>query len=289
MGFRSVIVSSRSKLEYSLGFLIVRSDKEKRIRIDEINTLIIQSTAVSLTASLLCELSKQKVKVIFCDEKCDPYGEIIGYHDAHNSSKRIQEQLAWNGALKDIVWQYIIKEKIKNQANILKKQGHNDGYLLLTSYIDQVEPGDSTGRESFAAKVYFNDLFGPNFTRRDESFINKCLNYGYSILLAAFNRSIVASGYLTQLGIKHCNEFNHFNLSCDFIEPFRPFVDETILSLEKDDEDFKKKILKVLGNKCYIKNQTTAVENAIEIYLNSIYNCFRTGEIDISFPSDYEF
>lgn len=68
MGFRTVVVNSRSKLECRLNFLIVRGETEKRIYINEINTLIVQSTAVSLTAALLSELVRNNVKVVFCDE-----------------------------------------------------------------------------------------------------------------------------------------------------------------------------------------------------------------------------
>lgn len=68
MGFRTVIVNSRAKLEFRLNFMIVRGENEKRVFIDEINTLIVQSTAVSLTAALLSELIRSGVKVIFCDE-----------------------------------------------------------------------------------------------------------------------------------------------------------------------------------------------------------------------------
>ncbi|MDR2082530.1 MAG: CRISPR-associated endonuclease Cas1 [Candidatus Ancillula trichonymphae] len=36
-------------------------------------------------------------------------------------------------------------------------------------------------------------------------------------------------GYLTQLGIHHNSQFNHFNLGCDLMEPFRPVVDRYVL------------------------------------------------------------
>ena len=42
-----------------------------------------------------------------------------------------------------------------------------------------------------------------DFTRSEENTVNAALNYGYSIILSAFNREIVAHGYLTQLGIFH--------------------------------------------------------------------------------------
>ncbi|MBN4062663.1 hypothetical protein JYU21_00585 [Alkaliphilus sp. AH-315-G20] len=46
-------------------------------------------------------------------------------------------------------------------------------------------------------------LFGLGFTRRNDDNINKALNYGYSIVLACFNREIVSNGYFTQLGLFH--------------------------------------------------------------------------------------
>ena len=65
MSFRTVVIKSRAKLEVRLNALIVRGETEKKIFINEISTLIIQSTAVSLTAALLNELIKSNVKVIF--------------------------------------------------------------------------------------------------------------------------------------------------------------------------------------------------------------------------------
>lgn len=70
MAFRTVVVDTHSKLEYSLNYLVFRTpDSTKRVLLDEIHTLIVQSTAVSLTTSLIAELTKRKIKVIFCDEK----------------------------------------------------------------------------------------------------------------------------------------------------------------------------------------------------------------------------
>ena len=64
MGFRTVIIKNRAKLEVRLNSLIVRGEQEKKVFLEEINTLSVQSTAVSLTASLLCELMKRNIKVI---------------------------------------------------------------------------------------------------------------------------------------------------------------------------------------------------------------------------------
>lgn len=70
-----------------------------------------------------------------------------------------------------------------------------------------------------------------DFTRTEDNIINAALNYGYTIILSAFTREIVANGYLTQLGIFHDNMFNQFNLASDFMEPFRVLVDREVFRL----------------------------------------------------------
>lgn len=248
MGFRTVIVNSRCKLEFRLNYLIIRGEQERRIIVNEINTIIIQSTTISLTAALLCELMKNNVKVIFCDEKNNPQSELIPYYGAHNTSKRYKTQLMWQEDTKRSVWQAIIKQKIENQANNLLKYGFLSEYEILKSYKNDVQFGDISNREGHAAKVYFNCMMPSGENRRSGGFINGCLNYGYAILLSIFNREIVACGYLTQLGIWHDNEFNPFNLSCDLMEPLRPVIDFTAFSLEFGDEDFKKKMINILNS-----------------------------------------
>lgn len=69
MSWRVVVISKRAKLDYQLGYLVVRNESVTKIHLGEISTLLIESTAVSITTSLLAELTKKKIKVIFCDEK----------------------------------------------------------------------------------------------------------------------------------------------------------------------------------------------------------------------------
>jgi CRISPR-associated endonuclease Cas1 subtype II len=280
MAFRTIIVDTHSKLEYSLGYLIFRTtDEIKRILLDEIHTLLIQSTSVSITASLIQELNIHKIKVIFCDEKKNPSCELSPYYQSHISSKRINEQIKWSSKIADQVWQKIVQEKILNQARTLKKVGKNDEYLILKNYAAEVLAGDTTNREGHAAKVYFNNMFYKGFTRDDDSNINAYLNYGYTILLSQFNRVIVASGYLTQLGMHHKNEFNEFNLSCDLIEPFRFLIDEKALKIV-DENNFKDEMIRVLSDEVMIQGKMQTVNNAIQIYCNTIFNALKTKDLN---------
>lgn len=271
MGFRTVIIKNRAKLEVRLNSLIVRGEQEKKVFLDEINTLIIQSTAISLTVSLLCELMKRNIKVIFCDEKHNPQSELLPYYGAHNTSKRYKEQIAWDNPIKAKVWREIVKKKIEWQAHHLFDVGFFEQTDLLRSYICEVQDNDISNREGHAAKVYFNCLLGMGSSRKAGGFLNGCLNYGYAVLLSAFNREIVASGYLTQLGIWHDNEFNQFNLACDLMEPFRVVVDRTAIVLEEGDKEFKRKMANVLNYKTQIDGKNTTLDLAIRQYTKSVF------------------
>ena len=286
MGFRTVIVNSRAKLEFRLNFMIVRGENEKHIFIDEINTLIVQSTAVSLTAALLSELIRSGVKVIFCDEKFNPCSELVPYYGAHNTSKRYKIQMQWRDETKDEIWRLIIAQKITNQRNYLQKRGFSAEAELIGSYIPDILPGDATNREGHSAKVYFNCLMPCGISRRDGGFLNGCLNYGYAVLLSCFNREIVASGYLTQFGIWHDNEFNQFNLSSDLMEPFRTIVDEVAFSLPEGDKEFKRKMADILNFQISIDGKTTTLDLAVRTYVRSVLNALEASDPSlIIFPS----
>lgn len=286
MGFRTVIVNSRAKLEFRLNFMIVRGENEKRIFIDEINTLIVQSTAVSLTAALLSELIRSGVKVIFCDEKFNPCSELVPYYGAHNTSKRYKIQMQWRDETKDEIWRLIIAQKITNQKNYLQKRGFSAEAELIGSYIPDILPGDTTNREGHSAKVYFNCLMPCGVSRRDGGFLNGYLNYGYAVLLSCFNREIVASGYLTQFGIWHDNEFNQFNLSSDLMEPFRTIVDEVAFSLPEGDKEFKRKMADILNFQISIYGKTTTLDLAVRTYVRSVLNALEASDPSlIIFPS----
>lgn len=282
-------MKSRVKLELRLNAMIIRGETKKRIFINEINTLIVQSTAVSMTAALLNELTKNNIKVIFCDEKCNPSSELLPYYGAHNTSKRYKQQIMWKQSARDSVWRIIIMRKIIEQSKILWGRGKTKEADMLVEYASQVTDGDRTNREGHAAKVYFNSLFEGGENRRDDTFLNGCLNYGYAILLSAFNREVVASGYMTQLGIWHDNEFNQFNLSSDLMEPFRPYVDRLALSIENGDKDFKIKMADILNYNVTIGGKSTTFDLAVRQYARSVFQALQNGNTEeMLFPEDVE-
>ena len=266
MSWRIVVISIRAKLDYQLGYLVVRNEEVTKIHLSEISTILIESTAATVTTSLLAELTKKKIKVIFCDEKRNPSSELVGYYGSHDTSNKIRKQIQWSRHSKEAIWTEIVTEKIRKQKELLKNMGTEEAGLL-ESYLQEIGWNDETNREGHAAKVYFNALFGMTFTRTADCPENAALNYGYSILLSAFAREIVASGYITQLGLFHDNMF-------------RVLIDREVIQMQRKEFTHEEKIqlVNVLNNEVMIDGKTQYVNNAIKIYCKSVFDALNEND-----------
>ncbi|CDC96752.1 cRISPR-associated endonuclease Cas1 [Roseburia sp. CAG:380] len=268
MSWRIVVVHNTAKLDLRLQYLVVRSEmKTQKIHISEIALLLVESTSVSLTVGLLAELTRQKVKVIFCDQKRNPSSELVSYYGSHDTSNKVRTQISWSPKVKEAVWTEIVREKINQQAEHLLERGKNKEAGLLREYVQQMQWNDATNREGHAAKVYFNALFGMDFSRSQDCPINAALNYGYSLILSAVNREIVTNGYLTQLGLFHDNMFNQFNLGSDLMEPFRVLIDRKVfdMTLIEFEHEEKMQLVNLLNEEVIMDGKHYVILNAIGV------------------------
>lgn len=294
MSWRIVVVHNTAKLDLQLQYLVVRSEmKTQKIHISEIALLLVEATSVSLTVGLLAELTRQKVKVIFCDHKRNPSSELISYYGSHDTSNKIRTQITWPQSVKEAVWTEIVREKINKQAEFLLERGKNTEAALLRDYVQQIQWNDATNREGHAAKVYFNALFGMDFSRSQDCPINAALNYGYSLMLSAINREIVMNGYITQLGLFHDNMFNQFNLGSDLMEPYRVLVDRKVCEMKPIEFEHEQKMKLVammfendvemygVQTDSSICCEVVTFENDVEMYGAQIY--FSNGVFTIGY------
>lgn len=284
MSWRTIVVTGNAKLDFKMDHMMVRKQTgTTKVYIGEISLLLIESTAVSLTTALLAELTKHKVKVIFCDEKHNPSSELVSYYGSHDASMKIKRQIEWSKHVKDAVWTELVREKIKQQSLHLSVHKKHEAAELLREYMQGIQLGDVTNREGHAAKVYFNALFGKDFTRSEENPINAALNYGYGIILSYFNREIVSSGYVTQLGLFHDNMFNQFNLASDLMEPFRILIDRSVCEMmpEKFEHGEKMEILNVLNSEVIVEGKHHYVSTAIKTYCRSVFDALNENDISL--------
>lgn len=274
MSFRTIFIESPCRLYYQSGYMIVRKEDETaKIHLSEISSIILQTMQVNISAYLLAELAKQKISLVASDEKCNPIGQYLPLYGSHNVSKRIGEQLAWGEPIKKRVWQRIVRDKIYQQARFLEEREYSEAKMLY-QIIPEVRSGDTTNREAQAARIYFQTLFGKDFRRNQDSAVNAALNYGYAILLSMTNREIVSRGYLTQQGICHRSEYNAFNLACDFMEPFRPAVDQLVVDyLPSIFDSNTKRVLGDLANKgALYRDGSYRLSSVLSLYVQDCFN-----------------
>ncbi len=282
MSFRTVVITKHVKCSYKNDYLVVQSDSQKMIHLSEIDAVIFDTMAFTITGVLLVELVKRKIAVVFCDESHLPNSYLYPFSAHHAASRNIFIQSQWKQSAKDHLWALIVRHKITKQAELLAKVGFQEKSDQLLSYVKQVTDNDTKNREGFAAKVYFRTLFGPKFSRDVGSPVNTMLNYGYSILLSMITREIAASGFISQIGIHHCNDSNPFNLACDLMEPFRPIVDEIVYSHQKESTlvlEVKETFWGLLQMKFLYKGMSSYLSNIIHLYVHECLNFLGQGEI----------
>jgi len=272
MGWRTVIVNTHSKLSYKNNHLIFKSSKANEvIHLSEIDVLLIETTDINITTMLLKKLIERSILVIFCDEKRLPSSMLTPYYGRHDSSLQLNKQISWKTERKSLVWTNIISQKIKNQSQLLKDLSFSEKSDSLSKLNNELVAFDPSNREGHAARIYFNALFGNDFSRQQESNINAGLDYGYTLLMSMFAREIVKQGCMTQFGLKHSNQFNDFNLSSDLMEPFRILIDQIVYNSRLCTfNEIKRNLLTVFTTNYDYRNKNMYLTNIISDYTRKI-------------------
>ena len=272
MGWRTIVVNQHSKLSYKNNHLIYKdSSRTEMIHLSDIDILLIETTDIVLSTMLIKRLSDENILVVFCDDKRLPVAQLMPYYGKHDSSLQFSKQIEWIEQVKGVVWTEIISQKIFNQAVFLYEVGLDKKSESLTRLYEELQIFDPTNREGHAARIYFNALFGNDFKRAKSNDINAGLDYGYSLLLSMFAREIVATGCVTQLGLKHSNQFNPFNFASDIMEPFRPIIDRIVY--ENRDYEFnriKSKLFQIFINNYEYSGKEMFLSNIISDYTKKI-------------------
>ena len=188
---------------------------------------------------------------------------LTPYYGRHDSSLQLTNQIAWDDEVKCDVWTNIIAQKILNQSMYLGECSYFEKSQSIMDLYHGLEPFDPSNREGHSARIYFNTLFGNDFSREQDNDINAGLDYGYTLLLSMFARELVVCGCMTQFGLKHSNQFNQFNLASDIMEPFRPIVDRIVY--ENCNSSFVK-----IKRELFTMFDETYLYNNKEMYLNNI-------------------
>ena len=226
MAWRVVAIENPARLSVRDNQLVIAQEMESTLPIEDIDALILDNYGSTITTNLLTALATKGTTTVICNEKHLPASVLLPYSQHSRQAKVSRQQLSMSQPLKKQVWQQIIISKITNQADVLRSRGLDDS--TLRSLANDVKSGDTSNRESIAARIYFDQILG-DATRRKPIWHNAALNYGYAMVRSHIARHIAARGLVASQGLFHHNELNSFNLADDLIEPYRAVVDMHIL------------------------------------------------------------
>ncbi len=297
MAWRTVKISNPANLRYkNKAMLIIQNGETVSVPLEDIAVIVLESVQITVTSQLLSHCAAMGVALISVGTTHLPNGIFLPFLSHSRGLQIIKHQIALSKPRKKRLWQKIVKQKIENQAKILYLHEHKDAWKKLKTLVKSVRSGDSGNCEATAAQFYFRALFGIDFYRGQDRFLNAAMNYGYSIVRSALARSLVAYGFQPSLGLHHHNEQNAFNLADDLIEPFRPLVDLKVLALLENKEEpqklkpaYKNELIGMLHEDVILTGDKGvkgrfSLLSAVDITVQSLGRCLHSPDNTLTFP-----
>lgn len=267
-----------------------RPDERHTVPVEDLGMVIIDNPQVTVTVPLLNALAEQNVGVVFCNGKGIPDSMLWNLNANYNQCAVLNAQLSLDGRVKRKLWRQTVQCKIRNQMQLLDLAG-KDGFKLKPYLKGTASEEGAEKMEGIAARVYFQQLFGEDFIRdRSQTGINAMLNYGYTILRAACVKALLGAGLFPALGLYHHHRANAFPLADDVMEPYRPFVDELVLSQWLNgsvelDRQVKAELTRVLYCDVRMGGLTRPLNIGLQMTAASVADCVKGDAANINYPS----
>lgn len=276
---------------------VLKKQAEITKPIEDIGVVVLDNRRITITQGLLEALLENNCAVITCDNHSLPVGLMLPLYGNSTQNERFRYQLEASQPLRKQLWQQTIKAKIENQAAVLSACS-GVPTKNMKRWADDVRSGDPDNVEGHAAAYYWRNFFSnitglENFTRNREGMApNNILNYGYAILRAIVARALVTSGLLPTLGIHHHNRYNAYCLADDIMEPYRPYVDELIFAIVKEQggenlqltPTLKARLLSIPTLDVVIGGKRSPLMVAATQTTASLYKCFSGEMRRIAYP-----
>lgn len=268
---------------------------ERTIPIEDIGVVVLDNRRITITTGVLDALTENNCAVITCDSRCMPTGLLMPLTGNTLQNERFRDQLDASLPLRKQLWAQTVKQKILNQEYVLRTYTTRQETNCMRVWANDVRSGDPDNMEARAAAYYWHYLFPahPGFVRgREGEPPSNLLNYGYAILRAVIARSLVASGLLPTLGIHHHNRYNAYCLADDIMEPYRPYVDELVIQIMAENDqydeltrDLKAQLLRIPVLDVTIGGKRSPLMVAAGLTTASLARCFRGEDRQIVYPA----
>ncbi len=286
-----ITISSGATLSLDQARLVIKIKEQKHyVALIDIAIIILDSCHISISAAALADLASSGVIVIGCNSHHLPIylTQPIGINN--QGAKRPHQQAYYLYSEQQAKWwAKLVTSKIIAQANNLHNwQSEVAKNLKILSR--KVILADKSNMEGQAARLYWQEFFRilnrkhGRIKQGAVDIVNSCLNYGYAILRAMVARSLAGAGLCLSFGLGHMRKDNPFNLVEDFMEPFRPYIDNIVMNIlqidvknfeaEELNSNLKKQIIEqILVLRVNLSNKNYRIFKAIDKIVYSYCQC----------------
>jgi CRISPR-associated protein Cas1 len=296
----SAYLSLKDKqMQIDLPHLKVLGEKESRklVPIEDVGIVILDHQQITITHGCMAALLDNNAAIITCNHSHHPTGMMLPIDGHDVQSERFRYQIDASQPLKKQLWQQTVQAKILNQAAVLFERGIACANMVY--WAKSVRSGDPDNYEGRAAAYYWKNVFPKKiefFRGREGDPPNNLLNYGYAILRAIVARGLVSSGLLPTLGIHHRNKYNAYCLADDIMEPYRPYVDQIVLKIIDNGENFlelgtsiKSQLLNIATVDVQFDRGTSPLMVGLQNTTSSLAKCYEGISRRINYPQIKDF
>ena len=115
MGYRNIKIETSQQLNIKNSQLLIGSSGEVQIPLEDINSILIESQAVTLSSYFLQKMAEMGIAVYVCDEKHLPNAVLLPMVRHSRHFKLLKCQMNLGKPKQKRLWQQIVVRKIENQ------------------------------------------------------------------------------------------------------------------------------------------------------------------------------
>jgi len=238
-------------------FQVKLEEKNVEIPVAKVDSILIATSAMLSTDAIQCAVDNN-IDLVFLDQYGDPYARV--WHAKMGSTTLIRRRQL-TATESEMGIRIVAKwslQKLRNQIDFLKRlkrtrpgkaEEYETALAEITAMAEQLETLTGTvdesrhkilGLEGNASRAYWSAIsfslpeewrFEGRSRQPAKDPFNATLNYGYGILYSLVEKACIIAGLDPYVGILHTDNYNKKSFVFDAIEPYRIYVDETVVFL----------------------------------------------------------
>ena len=227
--------------------MLTSPNQQRRYPLQNVTSIIIEGDTI-LSSRVVTECISHRVDLIFQDDR----GRMITRMDQSPVSHRYQiayKQLRYVDTMDatKACSQWLV-DKLHNQVawvsrlenqSIVNQRLYHKHLTTMKAQLSNPDMIDTIrSKEGWYGKLYFMLLktlvdgawaFSVRSKRPARDLFNACLNYSYGLLYWITEDALISAGLDLYVGMNHSMENQSKSLLYDFVEPYRPWVDEYLV------------------------------------------------------------